>query len=81
MSELKTVQLNLKNETTQLDSKSKSTSTNKSSVPPASLVPVQPTALTSRDKTTQRLIVVLSQACLETYKMNSGDQVVIDLPC
>ena len=35
-----------KNETTQLDSKSKSTSTNKSSVPPASLVPVQPTALT-----------------------------------
>ncbi|EEQ42100.1 ribosomal RNA small subunit methyltransferase NEP1 [Candida albicans L26] len=61
-----------KNETTQSDSKSKSTSTNKSSVPPASLVPVQPTALTSRDKTTQRLIVVLSQACLETYKMNSG---------
>ncbi|RCK64058.1 Ribosomal RNA small subunit methyltransferase NEP1 [Candida viswanathii] len=44
----------------------------KASVQPASLVPVQPTPLTSRDKNTQRLIVVLSQACLETYKMNTG---------
>lgn len=41
-------------------------------VPPASLVPVQPTVLSSKDKTTKRLVVVLSQACLETYKMNTG---------
>lgn len=44
----------------------------KVSVPPASLVPTQPTPVSSRDKSTQRLIVVLSQACLETYKMNTG---------
>lgn len=42
------------------------------SVPPASLVPVQPVTLSSKDKTTKRLIVVLSQACLETCKMHSG---------
>lgn len=42
------------------------------SAPPASLVPVQPKPLTSRDKSTKRLIVVLSQACLETHKMNTG---------
>lgn len=39
---------------------------------PASLVPVQPSALSSKDKTTKRLIVVLSQACLETHKISSG---------
>lgn len=44
-----------------------------SSIPPASLVPEQPTALTSKDKNTQRLIVVLSQACLETHKINSNN--------
>lgn len=49
-----------------------SSSSSSTSVPPASLIPVQPTPLTSRDKTTQRLIVVLSQACLETYKMNTS---------
>ena len=48
-----------------------STSTKTSSVPPASFIPKQPVPLSSRDKTTKRLIVVLSQACLETYKMNS----------
>ncbi len=42
----------------------------KESAPPASLVPVQPTTISSRDKTTKRLVVVLSQACLETHKMN-----------
>lgn len=46
----------------------------KPSAPPASLVPVQPTAISSRDKTTKRLIVVLSQACLETHKMSSKGQ-------
>ncbi|KAK6200012.1 Alpha/beta knot methyltransferase [Scheffersomyces amazonensis] len=44
----------------------------KVSAPPASLVPVQPTPLSSKDKDTKRLIVVLSQACLETHKMNTG---------
>ncbi|CAH6722959.1 ribosomal RNA small subunit methyltransferase NEP1 [[Candida] jaroonii] len=43
-----------------------------SSAPPASLIPVQPTALSSKDKVTERLIVVLSQACLETHKISSG---------
>ena len=38
---------------------------------PASLVPQTPTVLTSKDKTTQRLIVVLSQASLETHKISS----------
>ncbi|CCK70708.1 18S rRNA pseudouridine methyltransferase KNAG_0F00380 [Huiozyma naganishii CBS 8797] len=38
---------------------------------PASLVPQQPAVLTSRDKVTQRLIVVLSMASLETYKISS----------
>ncbi|KAG7862940.1 hypothetical protein KL939_000259 [Ogataea angusta] len=41
-------------------------------VPPASLVPVQPTPLSSKDKNTQRLVVVLSQACLETHKISTG---------
>ncbi|ODQ80226.1 hypothetical protein BABINDRAFT_161196 [Babjeviella inositovora NRRL Y-12698] len=40
--------------------------------PAASLVPVQPTPLSSKDKATKRLIVVLSHACLETHKMSSG---------
>ncbi|CEP21275.1 NEP1 [Cyberlindnera jadinii] len=39
---------------------------------PASLVPEQPQALSSKDKNTQRLIVVLSAACLETHKISSG---------
>lgn len=39
---------------------------------PASLVPAQPSSLTSKDKNTQRLIVVLSAACLETHKISSG---------
>ncbi|AMD19527.1 HCL624Wp [Eremothecium sinecaudum] len=39
---------------------------------PASLVPQPPPVLTSKDKTTQRLIVVLSQASLETHKIFSG---------
>jgi len=42
------------------------------SAPPASLVPTQPVPLSSKDKTTKRLIVVLSQACLETHKLNVG---------
>lgn len=39
---------------------------------PASLVPEAPPVLTSRDKTTQRLIVVLSMASLETHKISSS---------
>lgn len=42
------------------------------SVPPASLVPEQPKPISSRDKNTKRLVVVLSQASLETYQMNSS---------
>lgn len=41
-------------------------------VPEASLIPNQPVPLTSKDKTTRRLVVVLSQACLETYKLGTG---------
>ncbi|QPG74238.1 18S rRNA pseudouridine methyltransferase [Brettanomyces nanus] len=48
----------------------KETTTTK--VPEASLVPVQPKPLNSRDKVTQRLIVVLSQASLETHKISTG---------
>lgn len=48
---------------------------------PASLVPKAPTVLTSKDKVTQRLIVVLSMASLETYKISSsgpgGDKYVL----
>ncbi|CCH58320.1 hypothetical protein TBLA_0A05270 [Henningerozyma blattae CBS 6284] len=48
---------------------------------PASLVPKAPTVLTSKDKTTQRLIVVLSMASLETYRISSsgpgGDKYVL----
>lgn len=51
----------------------KNGTTKASTVPPASLIPVQPAALTSKDKNTQRLIVVLSQACLETHKINSSN--------
>lgn len=42
------------------------------SAPPASLIPNQPVPLSSKDKTTKRLVVVLSQACLETHKLNVG---------
>ncbi|RLV84216.1 Ribosomal RNA small subunit methyltransferase NEP1 [Meyerozyma sp. JA9] len=42
------------------------------SAPPASLVPEQPAVLSSKDKTTKRLIVVLSQACLETHKVSTN---------
>lgn len=41
---------------------------------PSLLVPVQPTPLLSKDKTTQRLIVVLSHACLETHKVSTANQ-------
>lgn len=40
--------------------------------PPALLIPQAPKVLTRNDKVTQRLIVVLSQACLETHKMSGG---------
>ncbi|ODV63159.1 18S rRNA pseudouridine methyltransferase [Ascoidea rubescens DSM 1968] len=40
---------------------------------PASLVPVRPTPLSSKDKVTKRLIVVLAQACLESHKMSTGN--------
>lgn len=53
--------------------KNVSSTSSSSAVPPASLLSQQPTPLTSGDKTTKRLIVVLSQACLETYKMNSSN--------
>lgn len=48
----------------------------KTDVPPASFVPVRPQALTSKDKDTRRLVVVLSQACLETHKISAlgGDK-------
>lgn len=39
-----------------------------------SLVPQVPKTLSSADKKTQRLIVVLSNACLETYKITSDGQ-------
>lgn len=39
---------------------------------PASFVPSRPTVLTSKDKDTRRLVVVLSQACLETHKIGTG---------
>lgn len=38
----------------------------------ASLVPIAPKPLSSKDKDTQRLIVVLSNACLETHKISSS---------
>lgn len=48
---------------------------------PASLVPEAPPILNSRDKITKRLIVVLSQASLETHKISSsgpgGDKYVL----
>lgn len=39
---------------------------------PASLVPKHPPVLTSKDKNTKRLIVVLAMASLETHKISSG---------
>ncbi|KAI0464904.1 18S rRNA pseudouridine methyltransferase [Komagataella kurtzmanii] len=53
------------------DSKQRDTRT-KVEIPEASLVPQRPTVLTSKDRTTQRLIVVLSQASLETHRMTSS---------
>ncbi|GMM27374.1 18S rRNA pseudouridine methyltransferase [Martiniozyma asiatica (nom. inval.)] len=44
----------------------------KKEVPSADLVPSQPISLNSKDKTTKRLVVVLTQACLETHKMNTN---------
>lgn len=41
-------------------------------VPPASFVPSRPPVLSSKDKDTRRLVVVLSQACLETHKVSGG---------
>ncbi|QBM88373.1 rRNA small subunit pseudouridine methyltransferase Nep1 [Metschnikowia aff. pulcherrima] len=40
--------------------------------PPASFVPARPQVLTSKDKDTKRMVVVLSQACLETHKISTG---------
>lgn len=40
--------------------------------PAALLVPVAPAPLLLKDKDTQRLVVVLSQACLETHKILLG---------
>jgi len=54
-----------------INSKKKSGSIKKE-VPDGSLVPAQPKPLSSKDKTTKRLIVVLTQACLETQKMSSS---------
>lgn len=45
----------------------------KTEVPSANLVPLQPATLTSKDKNTQRLVVVLTQASLETHKMSTRD--------
>ncbi|GMM32714.1 18S rRNA pseudouridine methyltransferase [Saccharomycopsis crataegensis] len=56
-----------------MSEKTNSTKTEKKTLP-SSLAPVQPTPLSSKDKTTQRLIVVLSQACLETHKISNGSQ-------
>lgn len=39
---------------------------------PASLVPKAPPVLTSKDKNTQRLVVVLSMASLETHKISTN---------
>lgn len=39
---------------------------------PASFVPSRPGVLSSKDKDTRRLVVVLSQACLETHKIGTG---------
>ncbi|SCV03043.1 LANO_0G01794g1_1 [Lachancea nothofagi CBS 11611] len=48
---------------------------------PVSLVPQAPAVLTSKDKVTQRMIVVLSMASLETHKISSsgpgGDKYVL----
>lgn len=49
-----------------------STSKSEKKVLPSSLVPETPAALTSKDKNTKRLIVVLAAACLETHKISSG---------
>ncbi|KAK9475484.1 Alpha/beta knot methyltransferase [Dipodascopsis tothii] len=38
---------------------------------PPSFIPVAATPVSSKDQTSQRLVVVLSQACLETHKISS----------
>ena len=50
----------------------KKNGSNPNDVPDASLVPVQPKPLSSSDKTTKRLIVVLSHACLETHRISTS---------
>lgn len=66
--------------TDKMDKTDKTEKTNstesKTDVPPASFVPMRPQALTSKDKDTRRLVVVLSQACLETHKISAlgGDK-------
>lgn len=42
-------------------------------VPSAQLVPSQPATLTSKDKSSKRLVVVLTQASLETHKMSTSN--------
>lgn len=54
-----------------LDSTQKDTA-NDASPAPASFVPARPSVLSSKDKDTRRLVVVLSQACLETHKIGTG---------
>lgn len=46
---------------------------NEEKVLPSNLIPQQPKTLTSKDKSTKRLIVVLSQACLETHRISTSD--------
>lgn len=58
----------VKKESTNNDAPQKSST----SAPPASFVPSRPQVLTSKDKDTKRLVVVLSQACLETHKIGTG---------
>lgn len=55
-----------------LHSKSQPKKAHKPKNTDASLVPVQPKPLSSNDKNTKRLIVVLSQASLETHKISTG---------
>jgi len=50
---------------------------------PASLIPKAPVVLTSKDKDTQRMIVVLAQASIESFKVSSsmGDDKYALLNC
>jgi rRNA small subunit pseudouridine methyltransferase Nep1 len=47
-------------------------SNNEAKTDSPSLVPQAPKVLSSKDKNTKRLIVVLSNACLETHKISSS---------